>query len=100
MFNTTFQQGRRRRQNRRRRLSHPLIPSCRAAPSPVSYVEDFAKPKMKPEVVFNIRLVAEMPHGRHNHCQPLFICGFDNFGISNRPARLYDRRNPRLRGGI
>jgi len=58
------------------------------------------RPRTKREAIFSSRSMAEMAHARENHGKPLFICGFDNFGIANRAARLNDRRDPRLRSGI
>ena len=78
----------------------PPAPSCRAAPSPRGYVEDFAKPRTKLEAGFNISQWRKWRMRRDNHRQSLFICGFDNFSIANRAARLNDRGDPRLRRGI
>jgi hypothetical protein len=36
-------------------FSHPPAPSCRATPSPMGYVEDFAEPRTTLESRFNIR---------------------------------------------
>jgi hypothetical protein len=36
-------------------VTFPLAPSCSAAPSPMGYVEDFAKPRTTLEGCFNIR---------------------------------------------
>jgi len=80
--------------------SHPRAPSCSAALSPMGYVEEFAKARTTRESRYQHLLVTEVAHARHNHRHPLFICGFDNFGITNRAARLNDCRDPRLGGGI
>src|SRR5512132_1508421 len=45
-------------------------------------------------------LVAEMSHPREDHRHIMIVHRLDDFLITNRPARLDDRRNPGLRGGI